>query len=327
MNSAIDSILTFIVVFLIINQVLYRFGMKSSWRKEIETKTNSLAEQSNKSPKFSDGKVADLHKIEQEEFWSSSGHHYGITNKIRLIMEKADITGVSVYGFIALFILGGAFFSAVVIYLEWLSVITAIPVVGGVWTFLIYSFLIYLTNNRKNEFLKLLPDAIDMMIRGCKAGLNIVHIMRMVGEESRAPVAGEFKIISQRFDMGIDHKKVLFTAAEKIDIEEFQFLVIALVLQMENGGALAEILQNLSGIVRRRLEFDFKLKAMSAEARMSATIISALPFVFAGVMAIINPNHLKEFSVPGIGQTLLKIAITLFVSGTFIMWKVTKIKV
>jgi tight adherence protein B len=148
----------------------------------------------------------------------------------------------------------------------------------------------------------------------------------MVGEEFRAPVSDEFKIISQRFDMGIDHKKVLFAAAEKIDIEEFQFLVIALVLQMENGSALAEILQNLSGIVRRRLEFELKLKAMSAEARMSATIVSALPFVFAGVMVIINPNHLKEFSVPGIGQTLLRIAIILFISGIFIMWKITKIK-
>ncbi|MDR0677981.1 MAG: type II secretion system F family protein, partial [Holosporaceae bacterium] len=202
-----------------------------------------------------------------------------------------------------------------------------IPVVMGVWTFLVHILLNYLINVKKREFLKLLPDAIDMMIRGCKAGLNIVHIMRMVGEESREPVASEFKTISQRFDMGIDHKKVLFTAAEKIDIEEFQFLVITLVLQMENGGALAEILQNLSGIVRQRLEFELKLKAVSAEARMSAIIISALPFIFASVMAIINPDNLEEFYIPGTGQTLLKIAITLFVTGTYVMWKATKIKV
>jgi Flp pilus assembly protein TadB len=122
-------------------------------------------------------------------------------------------------------------------------------------------------------------------------------------------------------------EKVLVEAADKIDIEEFRFLVVALVLQMENGGVLAEILQNLSGIVRKRLELGLKLKAMSAEARMSAIVISVLPFIFAGIMSLINPNHIKEFTNPGSGQTLLKIAVTLFSVGSFMMLKATKIKV
>jgi Flp pilus assembly protein TadB len=96
---------------------------------------------------------------------------------------------------------------------------------------------------------------------------------------------------------------------------------------MENGGVLGEILQNLSSIVRKRLELGLKIKAMSAEARMSAIVISALPFVFAGIMLIVNPNHLSEFTKPGSGQTLLKITIALFSIGSFLMLKATKIKV
>ncbi|MDR2646107.1 MAG: type II secretion system F family protein [Holosporaceae bacterium] len=326
MDSVIDNICISIVTFLIVHQILDWFE-KSNLRKKIEAKANSLAKQLNKSLKSPGEKATDSPEAEQEEFWAPSIYQHGIIGKIGLTLERAGVTGVSIYSFIALFIFGGAFFLSVIVHFKWFDIITGVLVAIGVWTFLAYGILTYMINNRKMEFLKLFPDAIDMMIRGCKAGLNIVHIMRVVSEESREPVAGEFKIISQRFDMGVEHKKTLLAAAEKIDLEEFQFLVIALVLQMENGGALAEILQNLSGIVRRRLEFDLKLKAMSAEARMSAVIISALPFVFMGVMAIINPNHLEEFCAPGIGQILLKLAVTLFATGTFVMWKVTKIKV
>jgi tight adherence protein B len=177
------------------------------------------------------------------------------------------------------------------------------------------------------EFLKLFPDAIDMMIRGVKAGLNIERVIKLVSMESGEPLAREFGTISQKFELGIKPERVLIEAAERIDVEEFRFLVVALVLQMENGGVLAEILQNLAGIIRKRLELDLKVKALSAEARMSAIVISALPFVFAGMMAFINPGHMQEFILPGTGQTLLKVAIALFCIGTILMVQATKIKV
>jgi tight adherence protein B len=145
--------------------------------------------------------------------------------------------------------------------------------------------------------------------------------------EMKDPLASEYRVISQKMDLGVEPEKALIAAADKLDIEEFRFLVVALVLQIENGGVLGEILTNLAGLVRKRLELDLKLKAMSAEARMSAVVISALPFVFAGIMAVLNPSHLQEFTKPGLGQTLFKIAVALFCAGAFFMIKATKIKV
>ena len=111
------------------------------------------------------------------------------------------------------------------------------------------------------------------------------------------------------------------------DIQEFRFMSVALILQIENGGQLAEILSNLAGIVRKRLELQLKVRAMSSESRMSAIVLCALPFVFAGIMAVINPGHLEELIKPGMGQTLLKIGCGLYFLGVVSMFKITKMKV
>ena len=215
----------------------------------------------------------------------------------------------------------------IILYFNFLGAFFGVPVGMCVGAYLVYNFLRSRAEKRKMEFLQLFPDAIDMMIRGVKAGLNTGRIMKLVSMESREPVASEYKIISQKFDLGIEPEKVLQEAADRIDLEEFRFLVVALVLQMENGGMLGEILANLSGIVRKRLELGLKLKAMSAEARMSAIVISALPFVFAGIMCLINPDHIKTFVETESGHTMLKVLAVLFSMGTFFMLKATKIKV
>lgn len=272
-------------------------------------------------------RVSTFVKLEHEEFGQDHEASDTIYERIKRIMKKAGIADISVNTFVLLCSIGGVIFAAVIVHFNFLNYLTGAPIGFCVGAYLVYNMLAAQAEKRKMKFLEQFPDAIDMMIRGVKAGLNINRIMKLVSMESKDPIATEYRIISQKFDLGVEPEKVLVDAADKIDIEEFRFLVVALVLQMENGGVLGEILQNLSGIVRKRLELGLKLKAMSAEARMSAIVISALPFVFAGIMFIVNPNHLAEFTKPGSGQTLLKITIALFSIGSFLMLKATKIKV
>ena len=247
--------------------------------------------------------------------------------RIRGVMTKAGITNMTVGNFVIFCFCGGVAMTFIILYFDFLDALLGVPVGMCVGAYLVYTFLKSRAEKRKMEFLQLFPDAIDMMIRGVKAGLNTGRIMKLVSMESRDPVASEYKIISQKFDLGIEPEKVLQEAADRIDLEEFRFLVVALVLQMENGGMLGQILANLSNIVRKRLELGLKLKAMSAEARMSAIVISALPFLFAGVMAILNPDHLRTFVNTESGHTMLKVLVVLFSMGTFFMLKATKIKV
>lgn len=272
-------------------------------------------------------KISTFAKNDFQGMGEISNQTQNVIDKIRRIMKKAGITDIPVGYFVIYCFFGGVVMSAIILYFKFLNALTGIPVGMGVGAYLVYNYLKSRADNKKMEFLKLFPDAIDMMIRGVKAGLNIGRIMKLVSMESKDPVASEYQIISQKFDLGVEPEKVLQEAADRIDLEEFRFLVVALVLQMENGGMLGEILTNLSGIVRKRLELGLKLKAMSAEARMSAIVLSALPFIFAGIMALLNPAHLTTFTETDSGKTLLKILIVLFSMGAFFMLKATKIKV
>lgn len=332
MNHLIDISVLFLISFLCFF-IPFKFFNKKNNNEEGEKYDDALnrrliaiSKQQDMLLESANEHISTFVKLEHEELGgnNSAGSMF---DRIRIIMKKAGISNMSVNTFIMLCSIGGIVFAALIIHFKFLNLILGIPVGYGVGAYLVFVFLASQAEKKKMEFLQQFPDAIDMMIRGVKAGLNINRIMKLVSMEAKDPLATEYRIISQKFDLGIEPEKVLVEAADKIDLEEFRFLVVALVLQMENGGVLAEILQNLSSIVRKRLELGLKLKAMSAEARMSAIVISALPFVFAGIMMVVNPDHLKEFTKPGSGQTMLRITITLFSLGTFFMLRATKIKV
>lgn len=295
--------------------------------QQVAIRVEALSKQQDNLLESAHERVSTFVKVQHEEFGDTELSADDMISRVRRIMKSAGITTISVATFLLFCTLGGIGFTIFILYFDFLNAITGVPIGFSVGAYLVYNFLASQAEKRKMEFLQQLPDAIDMMIRGVKAGLNVGRVVKLVSMEMKDPIASEYRTISQKFDLGIEPEKVLVEAADRIDIEEFRFLVVALVLQMENGGVLAEILANLSGIVRKRLELGLKMKAMSAEARMSAIVISALPFVFAGIMALVNPNHISEFTKPGSGQTLLKIALTLFSMGTFFMLKATKLKV
>jgi tight adherence protein B len=326
----IDVLLCFIVSFICFF-VPYKFMAKSEEVQDYDTilkaRIARLSKQQDELLESANERISTFVKVQHEEFGQGEGSSDTFIERTRRIMKNAGITDMTTTTFLISCSVGGVCFAIFILYFDFLNFITGIPIGFAVGAYLVYNFLASRAEKKKMEFLQQLPDAIDMMIRGVKAGLNIGRVVKLVSMEARDPLASEYLIISQKFDLGVEPEKVLVEAADRIDIEEFRFLVVALVLQIENGGVLGEILANLSGIVRKRLELGLKMKAMSAEARMSAIVISALPFIFAGIMALVNPNHISEFTKPGSGQTLLKIGVTLFSLGTFFMLKATKIKV
>lgn len=307
--------------------VLIRFRKDEEREKILNERIDRLVKQQDMLLEAESVRVSTFSKLKKDSLNAALESHHGIIDRIKILMKKGGVINMTITGFVFICLLGGVIFATLIIYFDFLSPILGIPVGLITGAYLIYSILCVRAEKRKLEFLQQFPDAIDMLIRGVKAGLTIGRSIKLVSMESKDPLASEFEIISQKFDLGVEPEKVLQDAAEKLDIEEFRFLVVALVLQLENGGVIAEILGNLSSIVRKRLELGLKIKALSAEARMSAAVISALPFIFAGIMALINPTHLQEFLTPGTGQTLLKIAIGLFLVGAFMMFKAAKVKV
>jgi tight adherence protein B len=177
---------------------------------------------------------------------------------------------------------------------------------------------------RTKKFVGLLPEALDLIVRGIRSGLPASEAMRTIAEEIQDPVGGEFREVTDQMKIGVAMDEALWSAARRLAIPEFNFLVISLSIQQETGGNLAEILEKLSDMVRRREQMRLKVKAMSSEARASAMIIGSLPFVMAGVISFVNPEYMSTLFTDPRGWVMIGIGMTSLLIGLGIMAKMIK---
>src|SRR5690606_10394833 len=131
------------------------------------------------------------------------------------------------------------------------------------------------------------------IVRGLRSGLPVSESIVLVSKEVPEPVGSVFGTVSNTMKLGVTMEKALQDMAEELDISEFNFFTTSIVLQRETGGNLAEILNNLSEVLRGRFMMQMKIKAMSSEARASTYIVAALPvFVFCAV-SLMSPDYMK----------------------------------
>ncbi len=153
----------------------------------------------------------------------------------------------------------------------------------------------YVSSKRKrrfNAFLDELPNGVDIIVRGVKAGLPLSDCIKVVAREAREPVATEFRKITETQIMGISLAEAVGKLPERVPLAEANFFAIVVAIQHKAGGGLAEALNNLSKVLRGRKAMKRKIKALSAEAKSSAGIIGSLPFFVGGIMYLISPNYI-----------------------------------
>jgi tight adherence protein B len=153
----------------------------------------------------------------------------------------------------------------------------------------------FLAKRRLAQFVLRFPDAIDLLVRGLRAGLPIAETMTAVASEIEGPVGAEFQAVSDRMKIGRTLEGALQETADRLGTSEFQFFVITLAIQRETGGNLAETLSNLSDVLRKRMQMKLKIAAMSSESKASAYIIGVLPFMVFGLISFISPNYMGGF--------------------------------
>jgi tight adherence protein B len=204
------------------------------------------------------------------------------------------------------------------------SVFLALPVglLVGLW--LPHLFIGFLAKRRINSFGKHFPEAIALMVRGLKSGLPVTETFQIVGNEVPDPVGVEFRQISDQIRLGHPPEQALWDAAKRVDTPELKFLVVTLSIQRETGGNLAETLENLDNILRRRRQMKLKVKAMSSEARASAMIIGALPFIMMGVLSVVNSAYMAQLFTTERGHHMLMVAAGMLSLGVGIMTKMVK---
>lgn len=157
----------------------------------------------------------------------------------------------------------------------------------------------WLSRRRTAKFLALLPEAVDLMVRTVKSGLPVAEAIALAGRDMAAPAGEEFRRVNDNMRVGRSLEEALGESARRLNIPEFDFLVISLSLQRETGGNIAETLTNLSTMLRRRQTMKLKVRALSSEARASAWIVGLLPFgLFAVLMVVNQPYVLPLFDDP-----------------------------
>lgn len=184
-----------------------------------------------------------------------------------------------------------------------------------------------LINKRNKAFINQFPEAIDLVVRGVRSGLPIGESIKSIAKEMAEPIKTEFTIVNDSMKLGETVEKALWTCSERLDIAEVKFFVIALSIQRETGGNLAETLENLSTIIRKRRYMQMKIKAMSSEARASAMIIGSLPFAMFGILMVMNPKYIRTLLIDPRGHMLIAVGLALIFTGNFIMRKLAAFKI
>ncbi len=185
----------------------------------------------------------------------------------------------------------------------------------------------FLIKRRRNKFVMLLPEGIDLIVRGLRSGLPITESMKIVGQEIPNPVGSEFRGIIESYSIGMTLDQALWAVAERIGVPEFRFFAISLSVQQETGGNLTETLENLSTILRRRKQMKLKIRALTGEARASAAILGLLPFVMFGALMLIRPDYGMVLVNTARGHVLLAMGFTSMSIGIGTMFRMTKFEI
>lgn len=177
---------------------------------------------------------------------------------------------------------------------------------------------------RAARFIALFPEAIDLMVRALRSGLPISEALINCAHEIGAPVGTEFGTIESGMRLGRDLEPLLWDISKRLDVPEFKFFIIALSVQRETGGNLAETLANLGDVLRRRRTMRQKARAMASEARTTASILGCLPLLVTGVLMMTSPQYIMLMFMDPRGIILIGIAIGMLVTGITIMVKLAR---
>lgn len=199
-------------------------------------------------------------------------------------------------------------------------------IVGVATPFLARVVLSVLRDRRRAKFESQLTDTIQMLIGGLRVGHSVLRSVEAAATEADAPTSEELLRIVNETRIGKDARIAFDDVAERMDSEDFRWISQAIQINREVGGDLAEVLEQVAGTIRERTEIKGQIRSLSAEGRMSAYVLMAMPVGVAFVLMFINPGYLNVFVEKPLGLLMLFGAIAMFAVGGFWMSRVVKIK-
>ncbi len=179
--------------------------------------------------------------------------------------------------------------------------------------------LSFLAKRRIEKFITELPNAMDIIVRGIRAGLPLGDCIREIASATEDPIRSEFRLIAESQAMGIPLSEALEKMAERVPVAESSFFATVITIQTKSGGNLSEAINNLSRVLRERKKMKGKVQAMSMEAKASAAIIAALPFTVAFLTYLSSPDYIELLWLTLTGKIVLGICAFWMFIGVMVM--------
>jgi tight adherence protein B len=199
---------------------------------------------------------------------------------------------------------------------------------GAVLGFFIpYAYASHRRAKRFQRFEEKFPEAIDTLARAVRAGHAFTTALEMIANEVSEPVAGEFRQLFEEQKFGLPVRDALVNLADRIPLVDIKFFVTAVMLQRETGGNLAEILDNLSYVIRERFKILRQVRVHTAQGRLTMVLLMALPPTIVVIMLTLNPSFIQPLFTDPLGHALIVAGITLQTVGYFFIRRIIRIQV
>ena len=180
---------------------------------------------------------------------------------------------------------------------------------------------------RMKKFERQLPDALDLVARSLRAGHAFSGGLQMVADEFDAPLGTEFQRTIAQINLGVSIEQALKNLADRIQSTDVKFFAVSVIIQRESGGNLAEILENISNLIRGRFKLRGKIQTLTAEGRLSAGILIGIPFFIALFLSFLSPEYIRVLSTDPTGRVLIVVALIMMGLGVAWMKKMITLKV
>jgi tight adherence protein B len=190
-----------------------------------------------------------------------------------------------------------------------------------------YLYLYIVRAVRFRQFGNLLPEAVDLMARGLRAGHAVTAVLEMVGREIAEPVASEFRTLHEEQTLGLSMRDAMLNLVDRVPLDDVRFLTTAVLLQKETGGNLAVILDKTAAVMRERARLRGQLRIYTAQGRITGWILCLMPFVMFAVLSLVNKKYESILFTDVTGQHLLYYGLVSMIIGILVIRKIIDVKV
>jgi len=256
-----------------------------------------------------------LHRLMMKLSWSG---------KLKDLIAEAGMKTMPAKILLMTAVLGAAGYVVVGVYFR-LGLVGII--VGLLCATIPLDYILFMRNRRLRAFEERFPEALDLLARAVRAGHPFTTGLEMISKESPDPIAGEFRTTFEEQNFGLPLRDALINLAERVPLVDVRFFVTALLVQKETGGNLAEILDELGRVIRDRFRIYREVQIKTAQGRLTAMIMIAMPMVMMGILELMNPTYMAILFRDPLGPIVLGVTAVLQVVGSFILWRIVQIKV